>query len=143
MTTIAYRDGVMAADRSAHLGDDWIKPDRVTKIVRLSDGSLFAAAGETGVWGGLLEWFLAAEADRGERPKIPDCDVFLLKPDGVLWFYTGAGRREVDAPFAAIGSGSPVALGAMWAGCTAKRAVEIAAKVDPWTGGDDVQVEEL
>jgi 20S proteasome alpha/beta subunit len=141
MTTIAYRDGIMAADRAAHLGNDWKKPDRVTKIIRLEDGSLFAAAGDTGVFSKLLTWLTAGLA-RGERPEIPDCDVLLLGHDGRLWFFSGAGKRLVDAPFAAIGSGAPVAYGAMHAGATAERAVEIAALVDPWTGGE-IQVEIL
>ncbi len=141
MTTIAFRAGIMAADRAVHLGNDWKKPDRATKIVRLEDGSLFAAAGDSGVWGKLLAWLQLPEADRGDRPEIPDCDVLLIT-DGRLWFYTGAGKRLVDAPFAAIGSGSPVAYGAMYAGADAKRAVEIAALVDPWTGSE-VQVEVL
>jgi ATP-dependent protease HslVU (ClpYQ) peptidase subunit len=142
MTTIAYRDGIMAADRAAHLGNDWKKPDRATKIIHLADGSLFAGTGDTGVFSKLLEWFQTPEVDRGERPEISECDALLLDPDGRLWFFTGAGKRLVDAPFAAIGSGAPVAYGAMYAGATAPRAVEIAALVDPWTGGE-IQVETL
>lgn len=38
-------------------------------------------------------------------------------------------------PYVAVGSGSDVALGALYAGATPKQAVEIAAKIDAGTGG--------
>jgi ATP-dependent protease HslVU (ClpYQ) peptidase subunit len=132
VTTIVYRDGVLAADTRVSFSD-WIKPERLCKIERLPGGRLFAAAGDHAIWGKLLRWF---RDPHGERPEIPDCDALVVLPDGTVEYYCGAGFRLIQGPFVAIGSGSPVALGALYAGADAEQAVRIAMRVDPYTGGE-------
>ncbi|HEX5321493.1 MAG TPA: hypothetical protein VFW46_20215 [Stellaceae bacterium] len=132
MTTIVYRDGIIAADTGVHAGHDWRKPDLYHKIARLQDGSLFAGAGDTGAFTKLQRWLDGSRED--ERPSIDDNDVIVVdRATGVVTYYTGAGAREVEAPFIAIGSGMPPALGALHHGATAEEAVRIACMVDPWS----------
>ena len=52
------------------------------------------------------------------------------------WFYSDTGQSavKVDMP-AAIGSGGDLAIGAMLAGAGPAKAVELAMKRDPFTGG--------
>jgi 20S proteasome alpha/beta subunit len=134
VTTIVYRDGVIAADTRVSFGNDgWIKPERIGKITPLPDGSFFAAAGNQGVWGKLLRWFLEPQ---GERPDVPDCDVLVVRRDGTVEYFCDAGFRLIKGPFVAIGSGAPPALGALHAGADAETAVRIAMLVDPYTGGE-------
>jgi hypothetical protein len=73
------------------------------------------------------------------------CEGLLLREDGTLAsvFFGPKTRRirliEVASPFYAIGSGAHYAMGAMAAGASPKRAVEIAAQFDGSTGfGVDV-----
>ncbi len=133
MTSIAYRDGILAADSRATAGDHgWVKADEVQKIFRLPDGSLFAGAGDQGLHGALRA-FLSEES--GERPDIGDSDAIQVMLDGKIWYYTGKSVRVAKAPFIALGSGLPALLGAMYAGASAQEAVAIACKIDPYSGG--------
>ncbi|HSE77284.1 MAG TPA: hypothetical protein VLG66_04720 [Alphaproteobacteria bacterium] len=131
MTTVAVRDGVMAADTLL-----------IRSEVRCSIGKIFRR--DYGLVGGagsrsdilrLLEWY---DGDRRGKPDFvgygddrPEVDLLILERDGglvVISQYLVITRlRE---PFFAIGSGAAAALGAMHAGCDARRAVEIAARVD-------------
>jgi hypothetical protein len=73
-----------------------------------------------------------------ETPEFKDTDSegILIHPDGkVEWIGYGGKRFEMVAPFFALGSGFRIALGALHAGASAKRAVEIAAAIDECTRG--------
>src|ERR1700686_5300903 len=112
MTSVAYRAGIMAADMRISAGD-YIKPESVRKIHRLPNGSLFAAAGDSGAWLMLLRWL---REPVGERPAIADAEAIVVAHDGTIEYFTGSGKREVGAPFVVLGSGLPVLLGALHAG---------------------------
>ncbi len=138
MTTIAVRDGVMAADTQ---GQETNKLCRAKKLFRLSNGGI---VGFSGVWtdGKLFVDWYDAGANIDEPPKwriqdgeIVDFNALVLKPSGTyLWSYNLVEDEMLDA-FWAIGSGSAAALAAMYLGCGAESAVNIAMKVDPLTGG--------
>ena len=137
MTTIVFRDGVLAADTRSIRGDR-ITPGIARKIGRNPDGTLWAVTGE------LAEAmaFVRDVQDGVPKPrKIPDtATVILIKPtglNGVVQVNEGEGWFEYgDIPFVAFGSGMAPALGALYQGATAEEAVRIAAKVDPGTGPD-------
>ena len=141
MTTIVYRDGVMAAEGRSTL-DDTIITDCALKITRLSDGALIAIAGEDSYEAPLIRYL---EDEQEELPQAtPNAFAALLvEVDGTTKLYSGVGDfTVVDAPFIAIGSGAPYAYGALEMGASARDAVGIAISRDPNSGGA-IQVERL
>ena len=135
MTTIAYAQGILAADTQLTTPDGAKR--KVKKLVRLDDGSLFAAAGDAPAAAALQKW---AEAGCPKKPKPRfskdmAVDAILVKPDGTAWLFTNSAVPEkIEDDFVAIGSGHGVATGAMAFGATAIEAVECAAKYDSSTG---------
>lgn len=134
MTTIAYAKGIMAADTQMTFGD--ATKARVSKINRLSDGSLFAYAGSQFQGVRLKEWARGG-FDPEKRPKFgpkTDIEALLIKPDGTIWYYDGSTIPEkLEDKFYAIGSGGAFALGALASGKSAVQAVRIAARYDSTT----------
>jgi ATP-dependent protease HslVU (ClpYQ) peptidase subunit len=136
MTTIATDGRYMAADTLGS-GGSHIERHRPVKIERLPGGSIAGCAGTTPRCLHLFQYL------RGEINDIPrgvgDENAFalVLRPDGTVWKYDAdypTAPHEVGAP-AAIGSGKDFAMGAMLAGASPDRAVEIAIELDPYTGG--------
>ncbi len=130
MTTIAVRDGIMAADSA--IVDGGICVGSVPKLHRISCGVM----GGAGKWSEVLmfrDWLDECGPDPKTFPdKIRDTDtsVLLLCKDGRLLCLEGRSQWEIDAPYQAIGTGFQIALGAMAAGASAERAVEIACDLD-------------
>lgn len=135
MTTLAYRDNILAADTQMTWADGSRR--KVKKIVRLPDGSLFAGAGDAPAILKLKKW---AEAGFPNKPKprfseATELDCILVKPDGTAWLIDRCvSPEQIDDDFVAIGSGGGYATGAMAMGASAIEAVEIAAKYDSSTG---------
>jgi ATP-dependent protease HslVU (ClpYQ) peptidase subunit len=131
MTTIAYRSGVMAAD-TRETDDGLILPTCDEKIIQLPNGGLIGAAGASEQCIALME-----HSARGLRANIEldDCEGLRVQPDGTIEVYEGKLWRPVKAPFYAIGSGREIALTAMMMKASAKKAVEIACKLDAYTHG--------
>lgn len=137
MTTIAYRDGVLAADSLTTRGGTI--DGHVRKIDRRDDGLLIAATGSLAYNSMFRAWALAGMA--GDPPKSPNEDAgggtgVLFWPDGRVEFYEAEGRFSLDAPYHAIGCGFQIALGAMFAGADAETAVRAAVAHDTCTGGE-------
>lgn len=145
MTTIAYRDGILAAD-SASWDANGIYFGRTRKIHRLVDGSLLAGAGCDSMVQRVANWL----NDFCEFPDVDpekEMDRFqgLLIEPGRRVFYMDQSLEQselVDIPFVAIGSGHELALGAMAMGATAREAVMIACQFDAHSRGP-VDVEEM
>jgi ATP-dependent protease HslVU (ClpYQ) peptidase subunit len=137
MTTIAYRDGVLASDGRTSSGNV-VLSDNEKKIMRLSDGALFALAGDVAYTGPMLE----ALEDDAELPKADGAfTAVIVETNGALRIYEGAGGfMAIVEPFAAFGSGAAVAYGAMEMGASAEEAVRIATRRDTYSGGA-IQVE--
>ena len=140
MTTIAVRDGIMAADSATSAGN--VRLGSTTKkIRRLSNGWLFASCGGTGD-GCKLDRWIEEGMPRDSEPKVDDGVLALaITPDGrVLHFDSSMIAYEIDAPYHAIGSGWELAFGAMAHGANAAEAVEAACMHDTGSHGP-VQVE--
>lgn len=137
MTTIATDGQTMAADgRLTSL--DIVFNSQCNKLRRLRDGSIAAGAGESGAIRKIIAWV----EDGGTQPKTKGARVLVLRPNGKLELADGGdGLIEVEAPIG-IGTGGDIAIGAMEAGASPAEAVAIAARRDPFTGGD-IQVMEL
>lgn len=105
------------------------------KLIVLPDGSAFGTAGDSEA--GLL---FQAWLENGEQPELrpslagQDFIALRLHPNGALTLYTTLCLPEaVPAPYA-IGSGAHLAIGALEAGASPLRAVEIACTYDPSCG---------
>ncbi|MEI9428729.1 peptidase S14 [Mesorhizobium sp. Cs1299R1N3] len=134
MTTIVYRDGVMAADSRAYAGDKHPIGTK-SKLRRLSDGSLLGVSASIP---GLPESFRRAVEKTGVEADLEaefDCKALLVKPDGTVWFYNnGPGfTGPLKGEFFSTGSGEQYAYAAMVMGADAVRAVEVAIECDAWT----------
>lgn len=133
MTTIATDGRTIAADGRSCISDR-VSGSHVSKLRRLKDGSILGLAGDLQDIDQVAAWLDSGE--EGKKPKVGNyTDALRLMPDGRLLHYSPALlATPVDVPFA-IGSGADFAIGAMDAGMSALRAVEIASQRDPFTGG--------
>jgi hypothetical protein len=140
MTTIAVRDGIIAADSSITAGSTRSPPGSVSKLILGKRHKVvYAGAGDFSL--------IHAAVHALERLRTPpwsskvarECDLslgddtillVLTKKHGLITF-EGEGWYPINSGgFYAIGSGETAALAAMWCGKSAVEAVEIACKVD-------------
>lgn len=157
MTTIAFRDGVLAADSRETSGceDSGQLAAPCDKIFRVGP-FVVALQGDTTpgmIW---LNWFRTAHSavvtDNPYKPVsrqlLPvydelvermlqheaDFTAVVLCPDKRLFIYDEWGfPQRITAPYYAVGSGSKVAYGALFNGASATAAVEAACAHDPYT----------
>jgi ATP-dependent HslUV protease subunit HslV len=131
MTTIAYRDGVMAADSACF--NEGLYEGEVDKIWPLSDVGLLGCCGEYGAILKVVEW-LKAGGEPKLKPRLSRESEFaglLVKREGeVMHYQIGLRPLCIMAEFHAIGSGRQIAIGAMAAGASAEEAVQIACRYD-------------
>lgn len=133
MTTIAYKDGVVAYDSRCTRGTT-ILDDDANKLHVVKEVS-FLCTGATCDFAALIDGFFGNDAPNAVEAS-------ALAWDGTtLWLVghddkTGAWKDalELDRPHT-IGSGANHALTAMDMGANAYKAVEMAAKRDTSTGG--------
>lgn len=129
MTTIVYRDGILASDTRAGWGD-FMSPQRMRKIWDVGS-ALVGISGDISYLQPLIRY---AEKG-GDKPWSNDEARGLIITKDQVRMVGAGGDHVIDAPFVAIGSGAPAAFAALYMGADAKRAVEIAALIDPFTGG--------
>lgn len=145
MTTIAYRDGIIAADSRVTYGEDSgsARVHTCKKLFRkmITEGKkkfdvIIATAGESSPGLVFVDWY-------GSGKPVPDIFLHMggdflclvLTPQGLFEYDVYCRGEEVSDGFYAIGSGAKAALGAMHCGKSAVEAVRIAARIDPFTGG--------
>ena len=133
MTTIAYRDGIMAADSML---SDYHDIKRGTKKIFVLDDAVVGTAGDDDAITRFLEWWREGH-DLSKRPKrVGDCHILIVPSKGrpEIWdeSYTG---EPVAESFCAIGSGRAIAYGALEMGASAKEAVQAACKWNVHTRG--------
>lgn len=142
MTTIAYRDGVMAAD-SQGTNNGLHAADR-TKVYDIN-GWLLGGCGASSQLDEYLAWFRDSCKD-GKLRKAPDYlqtsgdngyTVLLVnkKTRAMYQVADGLWPFRIKGKYAATGSGMSLALGAMAMGGTAKQAVQAAIKHDVYSSG--------
>lgn len=142
MTTIVYRDGIMAADSRAYRGDSIMIGTKV-KLHRICSGrragTLFGCTSrDVGIGDVVFRWFAGGMQGGTERLKDrlalisePGFAALAVHRDGSATFINGTGLpTRVKAPFYAIGSGEQYAFGALASGKSAVDAVLIACQFD-------------
>lgn len=134
MTTIAYKNNIMAADSRCTVTSEG-GGDRVFTCKKLfrRNGALIGTAGESGSGLIFVDWYGTGKDAPSELiDGGAEFDCIVVDGSGAIWLYDRWCKGEqVLEPFWAVGSGAKAALGAMHAGASAKRAVEIACKIDP------------
>lgn len=130
MTTIAYRDGVMAGDTAVTDRGTYCGASR--KVFH-HGGALLGFCGCLGAMAQVRDWFLAGA--EGEPPELSgDSEGLIIRTDGKAeWLGPPRKRVEIDGDYFAIGSGFQIAMGALAAGASAERAIEIACDMDVLT----------
>lgn len=136
MTTIAYKDGVIAYD-TRQTRCDRIVSDECQKMTVVDGVSFFLS-------GAVCDEKALIAACFGTPSPVPvECSGYAVD-DGKLLLIghddkTGIWRQDLAPSNAdAIGSGSPYALAAMDLGASAEDAVRAAMKRDIYTGGNVV-----
>jgi len=144
MSTVAYKDAVMASDTRAYSGGS--SPLGIkAKTKRLEDGTLVGAvSGQPGANERLIRWVSNAwgSRDREEffegRENFKDINSYrmiVITPEGEAYLFDD--RLYPSGPIIcscyAIGSGAEYALGAMYAGACAVDATFVAAKLDMYS----------
>lgn len=134
MTTIAYRDGVLAGDSRVSCGD-MVVDNKAVKVHRIRGNRLLGWAGKVED----AERLKLALRKKETPPANLDVDAIMVHMvngapmiqlfEGNLWV------TQKGQPYYAIGSGAPYALGAMDAGATAQEAASIGSKRDVASGG--------
>jgi ATP-dependent protease HslVU (ClpYQ) peptidase subunit len=141
MTTIAFRDGYLAADScittSTEAGGS--RKFRCEKLYRVRSGNgLEAVVGLAGgAYDGLafLDWYVSrteAPPDRLLEGEADFCALVLTK-HGLFEYDKWCRPERVLERFYAVGSGAKAALGALHMGASAKASVAVACKIDPYT----------
>lgn len=149
MTTVAYRDGIIAADTmGSWSGDVSYGVPKLAKTNRF----LLGFCGSLPFVHPMYEWIL----EKGDLPLFdfykqpPPFDagdsgvtVLVVPIDGSdLWYFMedGHGAPLYGKKYEAIGAGGRFAIGAMHAGASAVRAVQAAIDHDELTGGNVVSL---
>ena len=144
MTTIAYdsKTGEIAAD-SQETGGNGEKYN-CQKLYRIGD-AIVATAGGTYAGMKLIEFMdeYDGEPEWGEAPDLTNLDLdedfecLVIRGDGTCYMINRlfAPADQSGNRFITLGSGGKAARGAMMAGASPKEAVEIAKKIDTYTGG--------
>ncbi len=134
MTTIAYKDGVIAYDSRVTRGS-LIDHDDFEKLIH-RDGHRFLFTGCGPDFADLIDEFLGkkivSKPLEANGLVITNGRLCQIGHDAESGFWVDDVWSE--RPFA-IGSGRDFALAAMDMGATAKEAVEVAARRDVYTGG--------
>lgn len=148
MTTIVYKNGVLAGDGLMSLGDMIIKED--TQKVFWVNNHLCGICGRARAINTFVEWlqkhtdYSIVNQQVGDLvdlvpPQLeddPDYSALVITPDKQVLLYEGNTpiMMGTDVPMS-IGSGSCFALAAMKAGSSAEEAVKVAMSLDVYSGG--------
>lgn len=132
MTTVAYRDGIIASDSLITSGG--ARAGLTARKIRKIGGALVAGCGFIGELERFVSW--VAGGMKGDDPlRGGETTALLIAPGQPLLMFAGAGPWAVESDFIAMGSGEDFAFGAMAHGASAVEAVEIAIRFDVYSGG--------
>jgi len=143
MTTIAYRNGVLASDSRTTIqtdqgGSRFFLCEKLYRKKASFHGKeeevILGTAGETASSLIFVDWY-------GSGNPVPeilvlgeaDFTVLVLKADGLYEFDKWCRGERVLNDYYAIGSGAKAAMGAMYMGASAKKAIAAACEIDPYS----------
>ena len=130
MTTVCYRDGILAADSTVQDGNMIVGSAKKFRV--LKDGSVVASVGSLAHEASFFAW-----AENGfpadAKPKLTDNfeGVHVALDGKATWYSDDLEPYQFDeGGYWAIGSGFKTALGALAVGATAQDACKAACKHD-------------
>lgn len=145
MTTIAYRNGILAADTMVSYGsfrNGYVNKIRVLDMLRdgRTEKIMIAMSGTIWTLQPMIEWI----ENGAEQDDIPhrllshsnDFSCVMVTGDGQLYEFNEGYFIECGVQYHAIGSGAQFALGAMAVGVGAPEAVKAAMEHDKASGGE-------
>lgn len=137
MTTIAYKDSIIAYDSRLTMGSSLVTDD-YDKCIH-SKGEIFFMSGSLSD----AKSFIKAYQTGKKHSSIMNVTCFVVTKDKEILELSYSEKRKAIISFtldlsenSAIGSGWELALGAMDAGCTAEESVKIAIGRDSYSGGN-------
>lgn len=147
MTTVAYRDGVIAADTGVSIGA--IRIGTYHKIVRHRDGGLAGICGGAPFAAKFLKWVRTnEEIDIDDLPSFHDNGngngngdemergiLILPANPQLVWVYEPKGWFDLACPYYAMGAGREISMGVMWKDGSAIEAVRACIAHDSDTFG--------
>jgi ATP-dependent protease HslVU (ClpYQ) peptidase subunit len=152
MTTVTYRDGVMASDSKSSSGNTYDgNVVKIRKVILIEDLSWVERlvfrkepkevpmlVGYAGAVADCLDYIDTLFFGMPQSKQSYEANVLAITGDGQITLYDGTSLRgvEIHSDYASIGSGSEIALGAMFVGANAMEAVEAAIHLDNTSGGD-------
>ena len=132
MTTIAFRDGVVASDTQC---TDSGLPTYKKKLYPVRD-SVVAITGDVYACHKFLQWYSDKKQDKPDFPSDADFECLIFTPSGLYGVDAHMTMvRFEPGEYCAFGSGRDAALGAMFMGASAVEAIEAAIRFDVNTGG--------
>lgn len=135
MTTIVYRDGILAADsRATYTSEEGgARAWGCDKLFRKA-GAIIGTAGETGPGLVFVDWW---GSGKPPPPQFIEGDAdfacLVLTKKGLFEYDKWCRGEKITHQFYAIGSGAKAAMGALYMGASAREAVAVACKIDPYT----------
>lgn len=137
MTTVAYKDGIIAADT---LATNKKGVSFQTSKIRKIDGMLIGISGSLVAGTRAINYL----SNRNIIEKLRgvfnfpggDYSGIFVTSDGELFLIDGGPKIKLKSNFYSIGTGSSYAMGAMSAGATAEEAVRISIEYDHYSAGD-------
>lgn len=143
MSTVAYKDGVIAAETIAVCADE--RYGDIEKVGR-TENYLFGFAGRLGYMRPTYLWVKMLDEEgvhpqdfhkHGDKLDIDDNgSAIIVDRSGQIWCVELDGyTHPVGRACEAIGSGGRYALGAMTFGATAEEAIEVSSMLDVNSGG--------
>ena len=139
MSTIIVTATEMACDGMGTTSWDRVETLSSKKIIQVGN-VLYGFTGSSGLKQAIIDWHSKGAAIPGDCPNLKDDDaswtLIVVTREGAA-VYTSAVpyRRPIDIPYG-IGSGGDYALAAVLAGADARRAIEIASRLNTNTGGE-------
>jgi ATP-dependent protease HslVU (ClpYQ) peptidase subunit len=140
MTTLVYRDGILASETRITYGSVTM-PGKCKKIHRLPGGALYGFVGSLEV-GEIMRRCLLSDNPE-ERPDLKGeaYEGLVITETGKVLFFENRAWIRLDLPYVAMGSGNSFAYGALAMGASAKQAVQAAMGLDAGSGGKVMTLE--
>lgn len=132
MTTIAFKDNVLASDSLVTSGG---QRDGTSQKIWRHKGLLMGGAGCTALCHRFCEWVRTGMKGRCPIEGHNNANGFVIRPDGLMVIWGSQGPWINNTRVVAFGSGSDLAMGAMLAGASAQDAVAHAITLDVNSGG--------
>ncbi len=139
MTTVIATEKAMAGDSRVTDDSTFFESK---KVHRCKNGDLVGIAGSMTDALKFLEWYESG-ANKDSEPSFDDTNfnVMVVRKDGLFVFDDCLVPIRVDSGMFAIGSGRMAAMAAFHCGKSIRECVEIACKIDVFTGGTIVEME--